>query len=86
MKITIEKGDESYRLVGPDGEVGDLTEYGEPATLEIGDDVYFALLPSFEEEYEELETLVYVLQDCDTEVVEVDFEEEENDESETVET
>ena len=76
MKITIEKGDESYRLVGPDGELGDLTEYGEPATLEIGDNVYFALLPSVEEEYEELESLVYLLEDCETEVVEVDFEEE----------
>ena len=73
MKITIEKGDTSYRLIGPNGEEGDLTEYGEPATLEIDDDTYFALLPSEEEEYEELGTQVYCLQAVDTEAVEVDF-------------
>lgn len=73
MKITIEKGDTSYRLIGPNGEEGELTEYGEPATLEIDDETYFALLPSEEEEYEELGTQVYSLQAVDTEAVEVDF-------------
>lgn len=75
MKITIEKGETGYRLIGPNGEEGELTEYGEPATLEIGDETYFALLPSEAEEYEELGSVVYCLEDCETEVVEVDFEE-----------
>ena len=83
MKITIEKGEQGYRLIGPGGEEGDLTEYGDPATLEIGGETYMALLPSEEEEYEELESLVYRLEDVETVVEEVDF--EEGDEPEEVE-
>ena len=81
MKITIEKGEQGYRLIGPAGEEGDLTEYGEPATLEIGDETYFALLPSEEEEYEELESLVYRLEECETEVSEVEFDEDDGPEA-----
>lgn len=77
MKITIEKGETGYRLIGPNGEEGELTEYGEPATLEIDDETYFALLPSEEEEYEELGTQVYCLGAVDTETVEVDFADDE---------
>jgi hypothetical protein len=76
MKITIEKGAPGYRLVGPNGEEGELAEYGEPATLEIDGALYFALLPSEEEEFEELGSSVFSEADCETEVVEVDFEED----------
>lgn len=76
MKITIEKGEQGYRLIGPTGQEGDLTEYGDPATLEIDGDIYFALLPSEEEEYEELGSTVYCLEECETEVEAVDFDDE----------
>ena len=82
MKITIEKGESGYRLIGPKGEEGELTDYGEPATLEIDDQMYFALLPSEEEEYEEMGGIVYRLEECETEVVEVDFADGEPDEAE----
>lgn len=83
MKITIEKGEQGYRLIGPKGEEGELTEYGEPATLEIDGETYFALLPSKEEEYEELGGMVYRLEECETELIEVDFDGNEQEEVET---
>ena len=85
MKIEIEKGEDAYRLVGPNGQEGDFTEYTEPATITIGGKVYWALLPDAETEYEEFGSFVYPLgQPIETEVVELveDDEEDEEDDGE----
>lgn len=87
MKITIESGEEAYRLVGPDGDEGDLVEYGLPAVLHLGGDMYAAYIEDPEAEDEEMGQHVYKLQPIEeTEVVEVEFEEdEEGEEGEEVE-
>ena len=42
MSFQLQKGEEFYRLVAPSGEEGELVEYGEPATVLVGGDLYLA--------------------------------------------
>lgn len=73
--FTLQLGDSEYQLVGPDGEPGEVVEYGLPATVEWKGDTYMAyvedpdvLTPPFEDQ-------VFKLVKVQAEVEEVEFEE-----------
>src|SRR5579883_2174349 len=40
----LQLGDDVYRIVGDGGEEGELVEYGDPATLEVGGHRYLAIV------------------------------------------
>ncbi len=41
MSITVEAGVEHYRLVGPNGEEGEIVPYEGIAAIKIGSDIYY---------------------------------------------
>ena len=55
MSFQLQKGEEFYRLVAPSGEEGELVEYGEPATVLVGGDLYLAYCDIDDEDDEDAE-------------------------------
>ena len=40
--MMIQCAKEEYRIVSADGQEGDFADYGEPAVLKVGNDIYYA--------------------------------------------
>ena len=74
----IQLDEEAYQIVAPDGTESDPTQYGEPATLEYGGELYAAVVPDQDDEYEDLGLRVFCLRPVETEVEEVELELEED--------
>lgn len=56
MSFKVELGVESYRIVGPNGEEGELANYNAIATLRLGNEIYYCDAtenPSAEEQFVE---------------------------------
>jgi len=74
-KFALELGAESFRIVGPDGEESELADYGDVATLEIGEEQYIAMVPGTDrDEWDNFEGVVFELVEEETEIREVEFE------------
>ena len=86
--IMIEVDDESgvYRLVGPGDEEGALSDYGVPATLKIGNEMYMAFIDEGGLEDADLGTDAYLVTAVETDVEDVKFDLSEEGETTTVET
>lgn len=87
-KIKLELGTDGYRL-NVDGEMSEVTDYGEPLEVVFGGKTYIACLdlPEGKDEAEDVESafsefLYVVTPVADVETVEVDFGEEEEEEDE----
>ena len=55
MPFTVQIGLEHYRIVGPDGEEGELADFDSPAFLVIGSDTYIAYLEPEADENDDIE-------------------------------
>lgn len=81
-KFALELGEEQFRIVGPDGAESELADYGDLATLEIGEEKYVAMVPEAEDgdgpapeaDWDDFEGVVFRLEEEDTETREVEFE------------
>ena len=49
MSFTVQMAEEEFQILGPDGEEGCIVDYGEVATLQIGQAVYYCLCADAEE-------------------------------------
>lgn len=78
MSGTIRKYEDTYCIVAPDGTESDAVDYGEPAILEINGRLHLALLPSEDEIYELLGEQIFCLEPIETEVEEIEEDEDES--------
>ena len=76
MPFKIESGYSLYRIVGPDGEEGDIVEYGTPAFLEIGHHLFMCFIDDPNEPREH-EGQLYELTTILGETEDVEFEDDE---------
>ena len=67
----------AYRLIGPNQEEGGITDWGIPAILDLGAERYMAFIGEDGEADPDLGPQVYLLTPVDTDVCDVEFEEEE---------
>src|SRR4051812_20502702 len=58
--FTVQQGTDQYRIVAPNGDASELTEYGDVAELETGGKCYIALVDVDEENPDEM---IYMLRD-----------------------
>lgn len=84
MGFQIQCDEEQYRIVGPEGEEGELVEFGEPASLviESGPNAgsYTAYCPDADqEEWEPPEGQLFKGEQIPVEITEVEFEYQEED-------
>ena len=86
--IMIEVDDEAevYRLVGPDGEEGAITDYGVPATLKISNETYLAFIGGDGLADSDLGPDAFLVTAVETDVEDVSFELADEADATTVET
>jgi hypothetical protein len=78
----VQTDEETYRIVSADGQEGGIVEYGEVATLKVGDDIYYACVT----DPDTIDADVYRVDSVSvvpSEIVEAEFEDEEDDDDET---
>lgn len=72
--FTIEVDDDGYQLVGPNGEESGITDYGEPAQVEVDGKMHEVVVEDKDSAMGEDATQLYLLMDEIPNVEEVEFE------------